>query len=338
MTVIKEIRKDVSRIYEDGFTLERDSENITGLALLSLKLALKGYFSTYSTMKYSLHAFDKDFRDKYCEIVDIDKHSSSYVESSTEAILHLHHFAELVFKDILRAEHPLLADDIRNQPIILHKLIKGESLADGDRLKLKSIDFGEALKRLSSLAKGKRISEHSRYNFISDYEPFFEKLNELRNRLWHRGIYILRYPALDEFFGKYALPFIQNVTSLPDYSGNERFWKYQKLSCDIDPIKLIVKEFCETSDNPYNIGKIAMLKELGRAAYHQPQKIRDHGRTIGKKEYLPYVINAEHIKRAWRYTWQVVCMCCSFEVNHHLENPKKYSLNIEDFWFGEELT
>ena len=41
--------------------------------------------------------------------------------------------------------------------------------------------------------------------------------------------------------------------------------------------------------------------------------------------------------RAWRYTWEVLCMYCTFEVYHHLENPRDYGIDIDDFWFGEEL-
>lgn len=375
---------DIIEISEDGFLLPDYGGKITSLALLSLRLAIKSFFETYQIMKYSLHVFDKNLLGTELDEREIDfQHTSTYIEKSTEAVLHLHHFIELVCKDFLRAENQLLADEPRTNHVILHKLIKGEPLTDEDTQKLRSIEFNKALDRLCTLIDEQRIDEYSSLRFISKDRKFLAQLNTLRNRLLHRGIYSLRYPALDKLFGEYALPFIQNVIVLPLYSGNEGFWKYIDLYCGIDPIELIIGEF-QSSSETYNTGKVAMLKELGRAAFHQPRFAHFRVRDIGKKKYRPYFVDnglierAERIattetsnvaevricpvcgvkslviyddievegedpiegtyEKAWRHTCQVVCMSCTFEVNHHLGNPSDYDLPFDDFWYGEELS
>ncbi|MBQ5477341.1 MAG: hypothetical protein IIT64_06055, partial [Bacteroidaceae bacterium] len=44
-------------------------------------------------------------------------------------------------------------------------------------------------------------------------------------------------------------------------------WTYKNLTCGVDPIKSLISE---TSKHPINYEKIALLKEMGRAAYHNP--------------------------------------------------------------------
>ncbi|MDD1416823.1 hypothetical protein MEN41_20020 [Dolichospermum sp. ST_con] len=39
--------------------------------------------------------------------------------------------------------------------------------------------------------------------FLTDCKEMLETLNALRNKVWHRGLYILNYEALDELVGKY---------------------------------------------------------------------------------------------------------------------------------------
>ena len=45
-------------------------------------------------------------------------------------------------------------------------------------------------------------------------------------------------------------------------------WKYKHTECGIDPIKLICIEY--QRNQPVCVGKIAILKEIGRAAYNNP--------------------------------------------------------------------
>lgn len=366
--------RDINTIANNGFSWTGRRGELTGLALLSLKIALHAFFSTYQSMKYSLHLFDTRSSEDQ-ETIDFN-HSFSYCEACAESIVHFQHFVELICKDFLRANHPLLADDASTRPIILHKLLKDEPVSSADQEGLKSLEFREALERLCALINEARIGS-DQLNFIVQARPWLEKLNVLRNRLWHRGTFILRYPALDELVGEYVLPFVEKVVALPEYSGHQQLWRYGDLTCGIDPIEEIISAF--RTGQP-DLKKVALLKELGRAAYENPLRVlpttswsfaelfnREHRRraeriaaveirepsaasvrscpVCGVESLIVYDdIEAEGYdpaegtyERAWRYTWQVKCMCCTFEINHHLENPSVYGLPIEDYWHAEEL-
>ena len=266
---------DINKIANNGFTLPERGGAVKGLALLSLKIALKSFFSTYQTMKYRLGIFDT----KNIEDQEIDfNHSSSYCEVCTEVVVHFQHFAELVCKDFLRADHDLLAVDASDRPVVLHKLLKGDPVSSTDLEGLKSIESWVTLQRLCKLIKARRVGS-DQFDFVLQARQWLQKLNKLRNRLWHRGIFILRYPALDNLVGEYVLPFVENVVALPEYSGLQGLWKYKNLRCGIDPIEFIKKEF---RNGKYELGKIAYLKELGRAAYENPLS----GRPVVNVKYF----------------------------------------------------
>jgi hypothetical protein len=350
MTTIKDVTKD-------GFAL-----GDTGLALLSLKLSLKAYFSTYKSMKYSLHVFSPEYEEYGLVETSSDYlHSSSYVENCSEAIVHFHHFVELVCKDILREEHTLLADFTSSRHhIILYKLLSGEQISDEDEQKLQSVAFREALERLNSLVKERKINNSGQWEFFRESYDWLVQLSYLRNRLVHRGVFVLRYPALDKLFGEYALPFVKNVIASDKYSGKDGFWKYTGLKCGIDPIELIIEE-CQDKGDDYRLGKVAFLKELGRAAYEQPKGIIYKAKDIGSNKYRPFGLDFEHQQRAVRIAKSETsnvsevreCPVCGIPslvvyddielegedfVNHHLKNPREYNIPLDDFWYGEELT
>jgi hypothetical protein len=362
---------DINRIAQDGFSLGDQDHKLKNLAMISLKIALQAYFSTYKSMLYSLHLFDGIQKQHDQKTID-SNHNGEYCQNCAETILHFQHFAELVCKDFLRAEHGLLAIDASQKPLILHKLIKKETVSEQELDGINTLEFGEALTRLCALIKDGRIGV-GRLEFILDGQHFLERLNWLRNREWHRGAYILRYPALDRLVGEHILPFVNKVTALPEYTGLSHFWKYKALSCTIDPIDVIMGT-CKAGK--FDLGKIALLKELGRAAYFNPLFSVD---MLGQHFNEEHVRRAQHLAKgelesgtgsdvkscpvcgikslvvyedtdfdeekaeagvsvyAWRYTYQVKCMCCTFEINHRLENPSKYGLALEDYWQAEEL-
>lgn len=360
---------DINKITGNGFSMFKKEGGIKGLALLSLKIALMAFFSTYKSMKYRLHYFDaKSSLDQKT----IDSHYlPAYCEACAETIVHFQHFIELISKDFLRVEHPLLAIDASNQPIVLHKFLKGEHVSTKDLEKLKFLEFRQTFERLCTLINEKRLGG-SKLEFIVHARQWIEKLSGLRNRLWHRGTFILRYPALDEFVGKYMLPFVDKVVTLPEYSSSQQFWKHKDLTCGIDPMGSIINEF---KSRNFNLGKVAFLKELGRAAYANPLRYGKYAAWIDGEyrrraervaEAEMHEPNTSHVRscpvcglkslvvyddveteggdplkgtydKAWRYTWQVKCMCCTFELNHHLDNASVYNLPIEDYWQAEMI-
>ncbi|MEN6351407.1 MAG: hypothetical protein ABFD08_18700 [Syntrophomonas sp.] len=359
---------NIGTIKNDGFRLNSQDKPLEDMAFISLKIALKAYFETYSSMSHALSSFINDTnRDQTQSDYN---YSNRYNEAYTETIIHFHHFIELICKNFLRNEHALLVDS-SDKTSILFKLLKGLPISDSELIITKSIEFAQTLDRLSTLIENNLISD-SRLQFILEAKPWLNELNILRNRLLHRGIYILRYPALDNLICGYVLPFVMKITSLPEFQGLDRFWKYKALSCGIEPIDQLIEE---VSTEPCDIGKIAYLKELGRASYMNPlsnstyfkfeykQKVKFIEESTklydtnvyritscpvcGLKALIVYDdVDGEYdetkndgtYKTAWHLTWQVKCTCCSFKINNDLKNASEYGLPIEDYWFSEYLT
>ncbi|RWS51241.1 hypothetical protein DN586_25970, partial [Enterobacter cloacae] len=170
-------------------------------------------------------------------IEDVDKnYSLSYYESCTETIVHFQHFFELACKHILKNEHPLLADVASKKAVVLSKLLKGEMLNEIEDNSLQSIEFSEAISRLLELIKNESINDFKLLNFILSGEEVLRTVNSLRNRIWHRGLFVLRYEALDELVCRFILPLVSEFLSLNLFYGNEINWKYKDLHCNVDPI------------------------------------------------------------------------------------------------------
>jgi len=256
---------DINKIISEGFLLKEFSQKDENIAFISLKLSLKSFFSTYYSFRGKMHYITDALKkeDEYEE-----KYTKHYIENCCESILHFHHFTELIFKDILYREHPLLAIDSSQKPKILFNLLKNIEVNDVELENLKLLEFAVILERLKKLIDDNLIC-NSKYKFISDASAWLKKLNTLRNRITHRGTYILRYKSLDYLFGKYALPFLINIINLVEYKDRDALWKYEEIDVDINPIEEIINSM---KSNKYDIIKIALLKEIGRSAYNNPIK------------------------------------------------------------------
>ena len=358
---------NIQDIISDGFSLQKKAGHIKDLAILSLRIGLKAYFETYRSMHMQMHLFDGS-RD--ADTIDFH-YTDVYIENFTEAILHIQHFIELVCKDFLREEHPLLAVDASKKPIILHKLLKEEKVELGDQEGLKSLEFSESFDRLIKLIKNNRIGS-GKLDFLMESSEALKCLNTVRNRILHRGTFVLRYPSMDEFLGKHILPVIQRITDLPEFSSHSNIWRHQALQCGIEPIKELITENKVTAPN---FRKMALLKELGRAAYSNPisdhpfscylnQEVKQRAQRLAKSEVLDHraievedcpicgiesLVIYEDVEveyndpdsiahsRAWQYTWKVTCMCCTFEIYDELRNASSYGLPIPDYWKVEEI-
>ena len=358
---------NIKAIVSDGFSLQEYAGRIKDLALLSLRIGLKAYCETSRSMRMQMHLFDGD-RDE--DTINFH-HTAAYIENFAEAILHIQHFIELVCKDFLREEHPLLAVDASKRPSIMHKLLKEETVELADMEGLKSLEFSESFDRLIKLIKNNRIGS-GKLDFLIESSEALKHLNILRNRIWHRGTFVLRYPSMDEFLGKHILPVIQQITDLPEFSSHSNLWGHKALRCGIEPIKELITENKVTAPN---FRKMALLKELGRAAYSNPiqdhsfsfflnQEIKQRAQRLAKSEVLDHraieledcpVCGIESLviyedvevedadpdaidnSRAWRYTWKVTCMCCTFEIYDELRNASSYGLPIPDYWKVEEI-
>lgn len=358
----------VNRLIADGFSFAQPGSDITELALLSLKIALESYFSTYSGVKFTISQLGN--------LVDLDQdqidrlHNSQYRQLYAETIVHFQHFAELASKDLLRSEHALLSVEATNFPVTLHKLLKGEEIAPSDWENLKSVEFSETLDRIRKLNAAARLPPT--FSLFAQYDHSLKSLNTLRNRIWHRGTYVLRYEALDRFITGCILPFVVDVTNLPNYTNKTNMWKYKVLSCGIDPLTELI---AHTQNGDYTLGKVALLKELARAAYRNPIRPvpeRGFGRSsvieqngllqkqaeqtaqaviqtgdaydtricpvCGLKSFLLYSdteIEGDPMEpeRIYSYTNAGTCLCCSFSIDNAIQNPRAYGFDIDDYWF-----
>ena len=252
---------DIETLSKDGFFLNDTSTVYSNIAFLSLRSSLMSYFKTSINLNWLLSDSELD---SIKPSEKDEKHGIDYAGNACNAISHFHHFTELILKDILRSKNTLLAVDASDDPMLLYKLANKEIISDFEIDKLKQIEFKMALDRVVALVKNSELD--SSYGFIKESQRWLEKINALRNRISHRGAFILRYNALDELFGKYILPFIIKVTALPQYNSII-MWKLNMYNDDIHPIEDIIKEYTQKNINQY---KIQLLKLLANSAYSNP--------------------------------------------------------------------
>ncbi len=355
-------------IFNDGLSLPDAWSLAKGLASSSLRIALKAYFSTYKALGLYNYPVINDLEDKNRD--SSEGYPPDYYETYSETILHFHHFIELAFKDFLFEVHPLLAQDAFEKPVILHKLLIGPGPSPAELEGIYTVDFSTSLKRLKELIKADLLPKEE-LGFIVEESWWLKKLNNIRNRIWHKGTYIVKLKSLDAIVGKLILPFVYQLLDLPliKEKYKETEWRYQKLECGYDPIDELISEFKKAKPSH---SKVAFLKELGRAAYGNPLepdpdlRILD-GPTIriaetgaenisrltgvparicpvcGLRSFLLYknldVINiipkpGEDSLESFIKPEEVRCLCCGFNIDSSLKNPSAYDLNrIEDFGF-----
>ena len=205
---------------------------------------------------------------------------------------------------------------------------------------------------------------------VKENDETLDFLNDLRNRIWHRGLYYLFYSNLDCFVCGKILPLVKQVTDLDWYSENKE-WIYKNLKCGVDPIKSLISE---TSKHPINYEKIALLKEMGRAAYHNPIiqiddncSILERGAKVncnrekmkyvnvkvaavrnerlsgvyicpvcGQKTFLKYKLYDPSYDENERYPHYIPeklkCETCSFEIRSNIEDLSLCGINCKNFW------
>lgn len=247
----------------------------------SLKSALIAYFGTYySTL--SCHPILPLVALKKWRKFEVEEYKTLYFT----AITHFQHFFEFILKDNLRKINPILETKFDQKGFKnVYQTLKGHS-SSLDSAEMVSIEFSDALARLLEIRKiDPNNAIITEINFLLDKADILKTLTTLRNRIWHKSLFFLRYHELDLFVGQHILPLIKEVMALPDYA-NQR-WKYQLLECEKDPIDEIIR-ICELKRPSFQ--KIALLKELGRASYNNPlvvyPKVKEDGKKISIHDLL----------------------------------------------------
>jgi len=353
---------DIQKIKVDGFYVNKTNNNIENIAFLSLNLSLKSYFSTYRSIDY---CFSSIANNSMTGKSKDNLYTHKYVEAACEAISHFQHFTELIVKDILRKAHPLLSIDASKNHNLLYDLIVNKSFNEIENQETKEIEFSVALERIVELIKSNKIDK-IKYGFIAESKSWLEVVNKLRNRIAHRGIFVIRYEALDFLFGEYILPFTKKVFLLKEYEGMELI-NYKNNAANINPIEEIINHI---NNETYSINKISLLKEIGRASIENPiyldcNFLAHHNKEIRRRYELlsKNITKFESINKvvmcpicntislvkyedfyddtdeetgitneSYRYIYNVKCFCCSFDVDNHIHDIEKMNLNIENFW------
>ncbi|OBR96832.1 hypothetical protein CLRAG_03410 [Clostridium ragsdalei P11] len=247
----------------EGFRIEfietLDNYKINPLGIISLKRAMVSFFSTYEGIHRNVIIRDSDDNNN-------SQYPAMYFEYYIDCIVFFQHFFELTIKDLLAHDSELLITTYKNKDSIepLYDLIhKIDTNTDG----VNSVEFSDALDRIKKLVT--KIYPDGSFDFIKQKYNALKKLNKYRNMAVHRGRFILKFEELDNFIGKEIFPIIQDIFNHPYYKGLDKKWRYPLLHCGIDPFEEIIKE-CKKPET--NHKKIALLKELGRAAYNQTSK------------------------------------------------------------------
>lgn len=247
---------------QNGLSIEKvEFYNIPVMALLSLEEGLRSYFSTYDYVRGQLECYaeDKPIKPDY-----LKKYTEEYHKLYAKIIFHFQHFFELILKDFLRKDHLLLADKVSNHTAlydILHPK-KGQSYSVST-----SIEFRETLERICALID-KRNFKNGRLAFISNNKLVLDNLNNLRNRLVHKGTFILKFNMLDEFMCGHILPIVSQLMKLSPHNKYKKIWQPKPLECKLNLIESLIH--CYETEG-YNYKKINFIKELGRAAYQVPK-------------------------------------------------------------------
>jgi len=288
-----------ANFFDNGFNLSEPDDEVTTLALVSLKTALRAFFTTYANVRPYWSSITKESEIPQ-EEADQTYRRSSYYENYVEAIVHFQHFAELSCLDLLRREHPLLTTSKSNDHVNLWKSIRDVN-PDWNAIKKRgTANFETILWRLQTLIAVTEINlgEGTLTFFDDKQRDNLIKLREQRDHLLHRGVFILRYDALDQFIGQYILPFVIGITNLPFYSTKNYLWRYKKLACKrkdgaiVDPLNSIFEVFSKG----YDPKEVALYKEMGRAAYRNPLPQASQLKGFGSSTYRQIRPQAE--KRA----------------------------------------
>ncbi len=334
----KRIRKffmgsNLDNLFKDGYYLNDVSDGyVKSLAGFSLSNAMRAFFRTSVDLEYLRNAesinqsMSQKSKDKH--------HSGLYATDASDAISHYHHFLELFLKDILEKEHRLMAYDASKKPSILYKLVKGEHVNDDEIESLKMIEFSEAIERVAVLLRENKLDQ--KYAFLAGYIDVMKRVNTLRNRITHRGAFILRSQALDELFGVYLIPLAREIVPISDFSTVLR-WNFNLCNENIDPYGTIVNEYQQACPNTSNVH---LMKLIGNAAYNNEinpdlDGILHHFYKEKREKAERMAIAEEHYLQSDRIKCPV-CGCQTlvsvkddYEETDENDNPKNFKQYVE---------
>ena len=328
-------------------TIEKNGFRFNPIALVSLKKAVKSFYGTYQGMNRHVIVRDEcEENEKY--------YPNDYFECYLDSIIYFHHFFEITIKDLLENGNVLLSRIFNNKDMckILYDLANGNKINSSILDEIKTVEFSEALERFK--ATESVLYPDGSFAFLSSKNCLecLKQLNDYRNRILHKGHLIFKFTELDKFIGGSLFPIIKEIFKHHYYKDYKKRWYNKQLSCKIDVFDEIINE-C-TLNSP-NHRKIAVLKEMGRAAYLIPvfcesksQKMIDT--TASVLSGCPYkyinsyldkcpvcgrnsVISFEENEDGESWVNSVKCLNCSFELYAvYIGDMNDLNLNIHNYF------
>ena len=239
-----------------------DSTFDSPISELSLELALRNFFGTYQAVR--------GFLDRHGTA---GKDEKKYQVAYCETILHFHHYFELSLKEILRREHPLLAmkhPSNREFFTFIHATVTGQS--PEFNTELDSAEFSATLQRI------KWLREELPVQFTDEQLQTLGHLNDTRNSLWHRGLRVIEYSSLDQLVAGHLIPLAFEVrTALSNPYADHSYPEMDP----VNRISYLCREIQSLSRHDYDIQRMALLKELGRATMENPDLLDPVGYLEG---------------------------------------------------------
>ncbi|MBR1823370.1 MAG: hypothetical protein IJ779_03955 [Ruminococcus sp.] len=256
------------------------SPTLSDIFFYELLDALQDYFNTYSHYFLMLN-YEEDIRSG--KINDRRREDNEflhmYVKDYGYIIIRIHHFFELVIKEILEKCDPCFVINPKNEKEYIKMIcfLKGSG-DNGDSIDdIFFAEFSDALNRLVYMENNKLIEKYctdlntrEAATETVKYKQSLQKLNQLRNSLIHRGRKVLSYEAFDDFMIEELLPLIMSVAN--SFKKMD-FQDYIDLGLPLyGNIKGAINEMFELnkkteSKNFEYYGKIAAIKELCKGRY-----------------------------------------------------------------------
>lgn len=240
---------DIKDLIENGFkisNIEHRGVHST-MAIETLMASLRAYFRTAGDLEYVYQK--RPFLSMEGYETEDSFYGSSYIIDSSDAIIHFQHFLELFLKDILLDVSQLMVYDPNRNPELLYKMATGVKVSDEELTGIKYVEFSDAIKRVKMMLKKGYLD--AKYSFIDeDALDMMECVNTLRNKIAHRGAFVLRYKALDELFGAHLLPFVVNISGLDGY---HHILKSNVANSSYNPIRCLIDVYASGDVNEYEV-------------------------------------------------------------------------------------
>lgn len=310
------------------------------VAFISLRLALKNYFETYSIIRDKTD-FDY-FVTRYGKLIINPNRSHGFIERYFASINFLHTFYEHLLNEALESADPKLTMvKSHNEGEFIKSLNQQdiELISEENR----TLNHRNRLKRLGLLivnySKEHKIRVKKRYHFLAKHIETLATVAHLRNDIIHGGKSYLNRYAYEVLFINQVLPLVKSTLTLLTKS---KVYISRSVYCNVNIIKSLCNAKLPAKIEP-NLSKdfvkklqfINHLKELGRASYNNPLWMQEDN----KSERAWQSINEQHNKpiRVLKETVaEILQGKLGFYSLHNCPCCGSYSLLTHDFWYYNE--